>query len=506
MTARVHGGTQTLPVVAVAILDRDEWTANTDNLAVVDPERRSVVSVPRDLWCRCVGDRINRAWVEGGPDLLRAALAEHGLAVDEVLVLRRRAVSDVLDRIEVTVPVEESTVFYYQAEPLMILEESPVVLPRFEPPEERISGLRIHQWVGARRALRGQGTDFGRMRRQQVLVRAMISEGIDFAAFLADTSRVSTTSPQAIKSLARVDTGWTYTVLDDVVPRTMNGAQVLVRSTPASRWRARATGLSRRAIAAAIVRGKLRLPTGGFGPARRRVRLVAIIAVRNEAHHLPGLLENISPHVDAIVALDDGSTDATAEILASHPAVAEILERSPERQGWDEVDNNRRLVRAAIAHGADWIIALDADERVEHRFRDRAERAIRRGRRLGIEAFATPMHELWDSPHQWRADGVWGRKGPARLFGARPDHSFDPRPLHGSKAPMQARRFGIFVPADVRIYHLHMIDRAARLARRARYEELDPESLFQPIGYAYLTEESGLELKPVRRRRRPILS
>jgi anionic cell wall polymer biosynthesis LytR-Cps2A-Psr (LCP) family protein len=65
-----------LPVVAVAVMDRDSWGANTDNLAVVDPHRRSVVSVPRDLWCTSVGDRINRAWAEGGAPRLIAALPD----------------------------------------------------------------------------------------------------------------------------------------------------------------------------------------------------------------------------------------------------------------------------------------------------------------------------------------------------------------------------------------------------------------------------------------------
>lgn len=262
-------------------------------------------------------------------------------------------------------------------------------------------------------------------------------------------------------------------------------------------------GVARRAATVAINRARLRIPTFALGRAPRRVRLLAIVAARDEEALLPGWLDNVTPHVDGVVALDDGSSDSTGKILAEHPSVIEVLPRRDDLQGWDEVDNNRRLVRAALEHGADWIVALDVDERVEHRFRDRAERAIRRGTRLGLDAFATPMHELWDSSDTWRADGVWGRKGPARLFAARHDHSFDTRPLHGSKAPLQSKRLGIYIPADVRIYHLKMIEPAARIARRSRYEHLDPEELFQPEGYSYLTDETGLKLRQVPARRRP---
>ena len=64
--------------IAVGVLDSDDWAANTDNLAVVEPARRRLTWVPRDLWCESVGDRVNRAFATGGHGLLVEALAEHG--------------------------------------------------------------------------------------------------------------------------------------------------------------------------------------------------------------------------------------------------------------------------------------------------------------------------------------------------------------------------------------------------------------------------------------------
>jgi glycosyltransferase involved in cell wall biosynthesis len=240
------------------------------------------------------------------------------------------------------------------------------------------------------------------------------------------------------------------------------------------------------------------VPSAGLAR-RRRVRLLALLAVRDEMRFLPGFLGNVAPQVDGIVALDDGSRDGTGDYLAEHPAVLEVLRIAQDRPTWDEPGNHRALVAAGLRHGADWLIALDADERVERQFRPRAERVIRRGRLLGFSAYAVRLRELWGSRHTYRSDGRWPRKRPPRLFQARADHQFDPRPLHGAKAPLQARVLGTFPVADLEVYHLRMIRRDDREARRDRYLALDPDERWQPrLGYAYLTDERGLRLRRVR--------
>jgi hypothetical protein len=89
-------------------------------------------------------------------------------------------------------------------------------------------------------------------------------------------------------------------------------------------------------------------------------------------------------------------------------------------------------------------------------------------------------------------------KTPARLFKARENHEFDTRSLHATKAPLQSGIWGLFPLANLNIYHLGMLHRENREARRRRYEVMDPENRWQPkIGYAYLTDERGLKLRRV---------
>src|SRR3954465_2392969 len=120
----------------------------------------------------------------------------------------------------------------------------------------------------------------------------------------------------------------------------------------------------------------------------RKVRLLALLAVRDGMRYLPGFLRNVAPQVDGIIALDDGSADGSTELLEQSPAVLELLRRPRERPAWDEVGNHRLLIGAALRHGAEWILCVDADERVEREFRTRAERVIARGGLLGHSAYA----------------------------------------------------------------------------------------------------------------------
>ncbi len=225
-----------MAVMVVAILDRDNWTANTDIIVVVDADKRRLVWVPRDLWSPLVNDRVNAAFAKGGGGLLLDALAELGLAAGSVLCLRRAASEAALEGASVTIPVSEPLDFWYPVTPTSRIEDGRVEVS-FRPPGETLSGVRLHQWIGARTMVNGKGTDFHRMKRQTVFLRALIAQGFDFRRALKDPELVNIHGEDPLPLLARVSANWRMRLHDWVADAVVDGKMVLVQRKPKPWWR-----------------------------------------------------------------------------------------------------------------------------------------------------------------------------------------------------------------------------------------------------------------------------
>ena len=187
-------------------------------------------------------------------------------------------------------------------------------------------------------------------------------------------------------------------------PRVARAARAAARQVRARRPRGRAPRPHRddaragpraaRRLAAAARRriavvGGAKAPPAAGGrrasePADDRPLLVCLLAVRNGAADLAGYLESAARFADAVVALDDGSTDATAELLARGPAGARSVIRNPRREsyaGWDDAANRQALLDACAELGPRWVAVPR---------RRRAHRSRRRRRAAGVRRAARP--------------------------------------------------------------------------------------------------------------------
>jgi hypothetical protein len=231
---------------------------------------------------------------------------------------------------------------------------------------------------------------------------------------------------------------------------------------------------------------------------RRKPKLIGLLLFRDEMRYLPGYFQNIAPHVDGLVALDDASTDGSSAFVASQPIVLDVITHTEDdRVDWSEGRQRRIIIEAALVHHPCWFIALDADERLERHFRTRAYRAIREAEREQIGVCAVRLRDLWDAPDTYRVDGIWGSKRIRRLFASSLDHKFDDAAKWHAKWAADAR----YTKPDLIIYHLRMIHRADRIARHEKFVRADPDGEWQSIGYDYFLDEDGLTLERLPRGR-----
>lgn len=91
----------------------------------------------------------------------------------------------------------------------------------------------------------------------------------------------------------------------------------------------------------------------------------AVLIVKNEVHVLEPCLESLVQWVDEIVVLDSGSTDGTLELAARYGAKVHI------REDWEGYGIQRQ--RAQSLATGDYILAIDADERISPELRQSIE-------------------------------------------------------------------------------------------------------------------------------------
>jgi glycosyltransferase involved in cell wall biosynthesis len=223
-----------------------------------------------------------------------------------------------------------------------------------------------------------------------------------------------------------------------------------------------------------------------------RPLLLCLLPARNAAEDLPGYLDSAGHFADGIVALDDGSTDETPELLEASPLVKRLLRR-PRREGyagWDDAANRALLLDAAGELQPDWILFLDADERIDAED-GAALRSLVEGMAEPGYAYGFRVFRMIDDLAHYDEAGLWVY----RLFAYEPGTQLPKRRLHFVPVP-DSIPIRLWRRTTVRIQHLGGLDEERRLARLRKYEEADPERRYQRH-YHYVTRPPR-QVKPWR--------
>lgn len=131
------------------------------------------------------------------------------------------------------------------------------------------------------------------------------------------------------------------------------------------------------------------------------------------------------------------------------------------------------LRRLGVEAGAEWMLIMDPDERLE----DKAGRVIRKLIRNDPSLrFTFHFKELF-TPTAYRTDGIWGRKTRRRLF-----H------LHQPRNPRAL--------IDLNIYHLKHIEEGNGALRARVFEQANTWDNHR-LGFDYLADSKGMVLEEI---------
>ncbi|MBC8029591.1 MAG: glycosyltransferase family 2 protein [Pyrinomonadaceae bacterium] len=149
------------------------------------------------------------------------------------------------------------------------------------------------------------------------------------------------------------------------------------------------------------------------------MKISATIITFNEAANIRAACESVA-WTDEIIVVDSGSTDDTREIAAA--CGARVVRRE-----WPGFAAQKQFAVDQAAH--DWVLSLDADERVSPELRTEIEALREKPAEELADGYLIPRRSFYQG--RWIKGGGWYPDWQLRLFRKAAGH-WDPRLVHES--------------------------------------------------------------------------
>jgi glycosyltransferase involved in cell wall biosynthesis len=211
------------------------------------------------------------------------------------------------------------------------------------------------------------------------------------------------------------------------------------------------------------------------------MKVVGLMMVRNSEKTIARQLSRMKAYCDAIVAVDDRSTDQTFQLLTAEPAVSQVrkLQAEDTAREWLFPENVllNLLYRMAEEERATWILRLDSDEDLEP-----AEgiRHLLESQHESVSGIQLHRRSIWRDPSHPEMVPLMGnatsRQG-AIWRGM--DGLSAEQPMHNPRMPIQVPRRGsvVFSESPV-VIHSGWDTLEGRIRKVKMYQSLDPAGVW----------------------------
>ncbi|WP_162605057.1 FkbM family methyltransferase [Geomonas oryzae] len=241
-----------------------------------------------------------------------------------------------------------------------------------------------------------------------------------------------------------------------------------------------------------------------FDWSKRPPKIVGLVTVRNESAIVGQALRLLSLFTDAIVLLDDASTDDTVAVCEAYAASCRV-EHIIRKRSWfrDEPGDRNRLLNAGRAIGGTHFIVTDADEcftanLLRNGFLRRTLLSLQPGEILELQWL-----QLWRSTSNYRDDGsIWSNSYKAVAFRDNWSSHYTSDFIHTPRIPkgIAGRTIRVNGP-EVGLMHFQFTNWANLLLKQAWYRCMErirtPEKPDAEINerYAPSKDERNMVLK-----------